>query len=105
MRLVKDSSWCRRGVTLLWGPGSLVEVARPEEVLSIREFFALTRQFPDELPSGGGNSLVVCGVDGCLDALSPEDAETWVETDLRRAILAFEGAFDASAALVFWLQD
>ena len=103
MRLVHDKSWSRRGLSLLWGPELLAEIARPEEVLSIRAFFDLARKWPDDLPSGGGQTLVVAGVEGCADVLPPPEAETWIEEELRPRLLRFQEEYESQTALVFWL--
>ena len=103
MRLVQDRSWSRRGVSLLWGPQLLAEIAKPEDVLSIRGFFDLARKWPEDLPSGGGSTLVVAGVEGCLDLLPPEDAEHWLEEDLRPRVLGFQEEYESQTALVLWL--
>lgn len=75
MRTLDGDVWKRRGLSLLWGPEALAELAKPEEVASIRNVFQISRSWPDELPSNGGKTLVVAGVEGCLDSLVPEDAE------------------------------
>lgn len=105
MRLVRDKSWSRRGVTLLWGAKALSDITIAEDVASIRRFFELVRQWPDELPNGGGNSLVVAGVEGCLDSLKPEDAQSWLEQDLREAILSFQTEYEGQAGLILWIPS
>ena len=87
MRLVRDKSWARRGVTLLWGAKALNGLAEPSQIGSIRRFFELSRQWPEDLPNGDGKSLIIAGIEGCLDILEPEDAELWLEQELKVAIL------------------
>lgn len=103
MRLAKDKTWSRRGLSLLWSPELLAEIAKPEEALSIRGFFDLARKWPDDLPSGGGQTLVVAGVEGCIDVLPPSEAETWLEEELRPRVLGFQEEYESQTALVFWL--
>ena len=79
MRVVSDQSWSRRGLSLLWGAEALSQIAQPHQVVSVRQLFALSRAWPEDLPAADGNAVVVAGVDGCLDALSPEDAAQWLE--------------------------
>lgn len=105
MRLVRDSSWSRRGVTLLWGPSALPDLAGPREIRSIRGFFELARQWPESLPSGNGSTLVVAGLEGSLDALMPDDAASWLEEDVRPQVLNFQAEYDSQCALVFWLPS
>lgn len=103
MRTLTEPRWQRRGISLLWNSAALASLAAPHEVVSIRQLFALAGNWPDELPSNSGNALVVAGVDGCLDLLTPEDAERWLESDLRDIILRFQGHYGGDAALIFWL--
>ena len=103
MRGVNDLSWSRRGLTLLWGAAGLDHIVKPPQVLSIRQMFALSRAWPDELPAAEGNALVVAGVEGCLDTLSPGDASEWLEQDLRRVFLDFQDRYQNQAAMVFWI--
>jgi hypothetical protein len=103
MRTLDGDVWKRRGLSLLWGPEALAELAKPDEVASIREVFRVSRSWPDELPSNGGKTLVVAGVEGCLDSLTPEDSETWIESDLRPLLVSFQEEYEGQAALVLWL--
>lgn len=103
MRTVSDFSWSRRGLTLLWGAEGLHRVAEAPQVITLREFFFLSRQWPDDLPAGGGDTVVVAGLEGCLDALTPEDAERWLEQDLRRILLGFQDRYENQAGLILWI--
>lgn len=105
MKLMHDTTWTRRGCSLLWSPSALLTFAQPSEVESIRSFFALARSWPEDLPSNQGNALVVAGLEGCLDALTPDDAATWIEQDLNPRIIAFQDNYQGDAALVFWLPS
>jgi len=105
MKPATNATWGRRGCSLLWGPAALGTIALPSDVVSLRSFFAMARAWPEELPSNGGRALVVAGLEGCLDALSPEDAVAWLERDLKGRILAFQDEYQGDAALVFWLPS
>jgi hypothetical protein len=97
--------WVRRGFALLWDADTLAELASPSEVVSIRGFFELVKDWPEDLPSGDGNTLVVAGLEGCIDVLTPDDAEVWIEQDLRPQILNFQEEYEGQAGLVFWLPS
>jgi hypothetical protein len=71
----------------------------------MREFFAMQKAWPDELPGMGGNALVVAGLEGCLDCLGEQDAVAWLETDLKAAVLSFQEHYQGQAALVLWLPS
>ena len=97
MRVVSDQSWSRRGLSLLWGAEALSRIAQPHQVVSVRQLFALSRAWPENLPASDGNAVVVAGVDGCLDALSPEDATQWLEEDFRRVVVGFQDRYENQA--------
>ena len=105
MKVHRDSGWMRRGFSLLWDANALSEVVSPSDVVSIREFFALAKAWPGELPGTGGDALVVAGVEGCLDALSADDGKAWLETDLKHAILSFQEEYEGQAGLILWLPS
>ncbi|MEO7329178.1 MAG: hypothetical protein ABI193_11410 [Minicystis sp.] len=105
MRTVRSDGWKRRGFSLLWDPRVLAEILAPGAVLSMRELFALRKQWPEALPGAGGDALVVAGLDGCLDALSEPDAEAWIETDLKTIVLSFQEHYEGQAALILWVAS
>ena len=105
MKLRRDSGWMRRGFSLLWDASELSKVVSPSDVASLREFFALARAWPDNLPGSGGNAFVVAGVEGCLDALTDDDGRKWLETDLKQLILSFQEEYQGQAALILWLPS
>lgn len=84
-----NRGWPRRGMALLWDAGTLSGLNAPQDVLSLRQFFRMADDWPDELPAADGDAAVVSGLEGCLDVLHGEDAETWIETDLKEAVLSF----------------
>lgn len=104
MRLLKDrTTWTRRGFALLWGADALATLAEPAEVVSIRKFYEWAKNWGGDLPSGDGSTLIVAGVEGCLDALSPEHGEQWLERDLKPRMLSFQDEYERQAGLIFWL--
>lgn len=105
MKPTRNDAWARRGCSLLWSPATLGTIAEPADVVSLRGFFGLARAWPEELPCSGGRALVVAGLEGCLDVLSPDDAVSWMELDLKGRILAFQDEYQGDAALLFWLPS
>lgn len=97
-----DDSWIRRGFTILWEAEALAQVTQLSKVMSMRQFFAMAADWPKELPAGGGDALVVSGFEGCLDVLSRQDAERWIENDLREIILSFQDEYEGQAGLILW---
>jgi len=105
MRTHRQKSWMRRGFSLLWAPTVLHALITPDRVLSLREWFSMRSNWPDELPGAEGDALVVAGLEGCLDALSEADAINWLEHDLKAAVLGFQEHFQGQAALILWLPS
>ncbi len=103
MKQLRDTVWQRRGLSWIWDAEALAQCCDVTEVWSLRQAFRAASHWPDELPSNAGNTLVVAGLEGCLDLLSPNDAESWLAADVKGAISSFQDAYDGQAALVFWL--
>lgn len=103
MKQLLDTVWQRRGISWIWDDAALGAIARPAEVFSLRQLMRAVGQWPDDLPSNDGDTLVVAGLDGCLDLLSPADAEDWLGNELKDAVLAFQSHYQGETALVFWL--
>jgi hypothetical protein len=102
MKRMLDSVWQRRGVSWVWDDEALSAVTKPSEVFSLRQLMRAARDWPDDLPSNGGNTLVVAGLDACLDLLAPADADSWLGNELKSAILSFQDEYSGEAALIFW---
>ena len=105
MLVVSDQSWTRRGLSLLWGAEALSRIAQSHQVVSVRQLIAFSRAWPEDLPAADGNAVVVAGVDGCLDALSPEDAAQWLADDFRKIVVDFQDRYENQAALILWIPD
>ena len=105
VRIRYNQGWPRRGFALLWDVTTLADMVSPAEVGSLRQFFALVDRWPEDLPAAGGDALVVAGLEGCLDVLDGDDAQRWIERDLKEAVLSFQDHYQGQAGLVFWLPS
>lgn len=105
MKQLRDSVWQRRGTSWIWDAEALAEVCVPLEVWSLRQFLLAVGHWPEDLPSNNGATLVVAGLDGCLDLLAPSDAENWLGTEVKDAILSFQDFYGGEASLIFWLPS
>lgn len=103
MRQLLDTVWQRRGISWVWDEEARNQICAANEVWSLRQFLQAVGNWPDDLPSNGGMTLVVAGLDGSLDLLAPTDAETWLGDAIKPAILSFQDEYEGDAALVFWL--
>ena len=105
MNEMRDNVWQRRGVSLIWDEEALAAVAEAPEVWSVREFVRASAAWPGDLPSNEGTTLVVAGLDACLDLMTPTEAETWLENHLKQTILAFQDEYESECSLIFWLPE
>lgn len=105
MKQMLDTVWQRRGTSWIWDEEARNQVCEAREVWSLRQFLQAVGNWPDDLPSNGNNTLVVAGLEGSLDLLSPEDAETWLSDAVKDAVLSFQSYYEGEAALIFWLPS
>jgi hypothetical protein len=107
MRNTLDTVWQRRGTSWLWDEEARNTICEAAEVWSLRQLLQAAAPngsgWPEDLPSNQGRTLVVAGLDGSLDLLSPEQGEVWLGETIKRAILAFQDDWGGDGALVFWL--
>lgn len=105
MRQLLDTVWQRRGTSWVWDEEARNHLCSASEVWSLRQFLRTTGNWPDELPSNGGKTLVVAGLDGSIDLLASADTEAWLGDVIKPAILSFQDGYEGDAALVFWLPS
>lgn len=102
-----DDVWKRRGINILWDGDTLTTLDAAKKVISLRRFFDLYQAgWPeDDIPWIGEDALMVAGLDVAIDALTPEEAEPWIEQQVYTKIQDFQSAFDSQASLIFWMAD
>ncbi len=105
MKQIMDTVWQRRGISWIWDEEARNKVCKANEVWSMRQLLQVVGKWPSELPSNNNNTLVVAGLEGIIDLLTPHNAELWLSDVVKDAILSFQGNFDSDAALIFWLPS
>ena len=105
MKQTIDTAWQRRGTSWIWDEEARNQVCAASEVWSMRQFLRASGRWPDDLPSNTNNTLVVAGLEGGLDLLTPEDAETWLGDEVNGAFLSFLSFYNSETSLVFWLPS
>ncbi len=103
MRQLRDTVWQRRGSSWVWDEEARNQICAASEVWSLRQFLRPVGKWPSDLPSNGGRTLVVAGLDGSLDLLTPGDAEAWLGDVVKPAVLSFQDEYEGEASLIFWL--
>ena len=105
MRQLRDPVWQVRGTSWVWDEEARNQICAASEVWSLRQFIRAKGSWPDDLPSNGGRTLVVAGLEGSLDLLAPDQGEIWLGDTIKRAILSFQDEYAGEAALIFWLPQ
>jgi hypothetical protein len=103
MRQLLDTVWQRRGTSWIWDDEARNQLCSASQVWSLRQFLQAIGRWPEDLPSNNNQTLVVAGLEGGLDLLTPSDAESWLGDAVKAAILSFQSCYESQAALVFWL--
>ena len=104
MDSIRHEVWRRRGFSVIWNREALKSLLCSGDAISIRAMTLMRKSWPETLPCENGNAVVVTGLENCIDALSPHDAETWLEEDIKPLMLSFQHAYDGQAALILWLS-
>ncbi len=107
---LEDDSWTRRGISLLWDADGLNRLCNASQVVSLRHFLRLhDAGWPEEgLQLVNDHTLVVAGLEACIDALPPDEAVAWLEGTVYPAIVSYQREVadgGSQAALVFWLVE
>jgi hypothetical protein len=105
MKQLLDTVWQRHGISWIWDEGARNQVCVASEVWSLRQLLQSVGKWPDTLPSNDNNTLVIAGLEGSLDLLTPQDAEAWLGDTIKDAILSFQSYYQGEAALIFWLPS
>ncbi len=101
---LRDDKWKRRGISVLWDGDTLAQLEAASRVVSLRHFVELYEAgWPDEMPLLNDDALYVAGLDVAVDALSPSDAVSWLESEIYEMVYDFQN--HADAGLVFWMPD
>ena len=96
--------WKRSGSSLLWHPQALWELGEPQKAVSLRQLFQISQQgWPEELPLGDGDALLVAGLDHWIDSLGVDEALAWLEEEVHPLLQSFQLAYDNQCALLFWI--
>ena len=106
-----DNIWQRKGISVIWDVEALASLGPLSEAVSLRDFFCWgvdcwSQSSPSAQNLAGRKHLVVAGLEAALDAMTPEDAESWM-TDRLLALVrdcskTLFGGGD-NGALIFWM--
>lgn len=107
---IRDDIWTRRGISLIWDADLLNGLCTSDQVVSLRHFRQLhTSGWPEaDLALVDEQALIVAGIEGCVDALPPEEASDWLRQTIYNAMVSYQrevASGGSEAALIFWIVD
>lgn len=99
MREMSSSAWLRRGSSIVFDRQSLYPLISDGSLVSIRQALMWMKAWP-VAPPGGGHTVLVGGLETCLEVLSVEEAESFLRQRIKPFILALQERWD-QIGLVF----
>lgn len=99
MREMSSSAWLRRGSSIVFDKQSLGPLISSGSLISIREALSWMKAWPTEPPSGS-RTVLVGGLETCLEVLTSQDAERFLREPVKAFILQFQERWD-QVGLVF----
>ena len=112
---LSDITWQTTGVSVIWDAAALHQIGPISRALSLREFFLWAAEdfsetspiarFMDETRQ---RSVGVAGIEAVLDALSPAEADQWLEFQLQPVIRKFQSVLadgGGGCSLILWMVN
>lgn len=99
MQDMSSSGWQRRGSSVIFHKAMLGPMITGGHLVSLREALGWLNRWPAE-PPGGGNTVLVGGLEACLEVLTRQEAETFLAARVKPLILEFQYHWD-QRGLVF----
>jgi len=99
MREMSSSAWQRRGSSVVYNRHMLGPLIAAGCLVSLREALGWLWAWPDE-PLGNRDTVLVGGLETCLEVLSPSEAEDFLQRRVKALILEFQSRWD-QRGLVF----
>ncbi len=96
---MSSSAWMRRGSGVVFDKKTLGRLIQEQGIISLREALRWMKFWPANPPNGAA-TVVVSGLEACLDIGSPAEAETWLQTRIKPFIEEFQRHWD-QCGLVF----
>jgi hypothetical protein len=96
---MSSSAWQRRGSSVVFDKVTLGELIQNQAMVSLREALGWMKSWPEASP-GSAHTVIVVGLEACLDLDSPKSVETWLQTHIKPFIEEFQRHWD-QCGLVF----
>ncbi len=99
MRKESGTRWQRRGSSIVFGPEALSPLLTSQCLVSLRTLLGWLEDWPDD-PPDNGNTVLVGGLESCLELYTPEEAESFLRSRVRPVVEEFQSRWD-QRGLVF----
>lgn len=99
MREMSSSAWQRRGSSIVFHRNLLVPLIEAGAMVSLREALSWVKNWPPE-PPNGGNTVLVAGLETCLEVMVPPEAENFLRRTIRPFLLECRNHWD-QCGLIF----
>lgn len=99
MRDIETDRWHRLGSSIVWDSAALAPLLTAGYLLSLREVLSWRKAWPSAPPCGSA-TVLVGGLEACLDLLAPVEAEQFLRSQIKPLILDFQARWD-QRGLVF----
>jgi hypothetical protein len=99
LRELSATTWQRRGSSIVWDRDALGPLLSADCLVSLRKALSWRGGWPVE-PPGSGSTVLVGGLETCLEILAPEEAERFLRGTIKPFIVEFQAHWD-QRGLVF----
>lgn len=93
MRDMSSSAWLRRGSSIVFDRYTLGPLIGGGHLVSLREALGWMRDWPDK-PPGGGQTVLVGGIETFLDVLEPTKAQELLKKRVNPFVQEFQARWD-----------
>jgi len=96
---IESDRWRRLGSSIVWDSAALAPLLSAGCLVSLREALSWRKAWPADPPCGS-DTVLVGGLEACLDLLSRDEAEQFLRAQIKPLILDFQRRWD-QRGLVF----
>ncbi|OCQ93482.1 hypothetical protein BCD64_00875 [Nostoc sp. MBR 210] len=93
MHKMSSSAWQRRGSSIVFHRDLLVPLIESGAMVSLREALSWANNWPLE-PPNGSNTVLIVGLETCLEVMVPSEAEIFLRRTIRPFLLESRNHWD-----------
>jgi hypothetical protein len=93
MHELSSSSWTRRGSSIVFDRDALAPFIAGGSMVPLRDALAWMQKWPTD-PPNNQRTVLVSGLETCIDVVTPEEAEQFLRSRIRPYIQEFQARWD-----------